>query len=451
MRIPVLRPRLFGSLFALCCLVGNVLADPSWWRQSESQVLRSGVTANNYAVANLGQLKWMARNAKIHLDVIYASSGGAGTAITNLVDSFEPKAGITYSKEELSQISQNNNSPVNLGQVKAVARLFYDRLQLLGYNTRASLISNGYTPPGSTGYAWDESTPQAANYALANVGQLKLVFSFDADPAHPPADPTAGAPIFSPVSGTYYGSVSVVISSPISGATIHYTLDGSEPTIMSPIYSTPIFSTNNVTVRAVVTAPGYLHSAESSASYTITPSTVPPVQLNNFDYAVLRYKWTSSNGTDLDTRTAFTNVSPIIDEKTVGWHQMNKVTNNTHDYLSWRGDNRNSGVEGILVDFKAVAADFPTITSIPLRLRSFWYGTRLNGNIQVEFTTYLGGTMIPDPADPYNFINQGGILVQTLTQSTNVTLRGSTDLPGEEVGTITYTPSTKKAVLQIVP
>lgn len=75
--------------------------------------------------------------------------GGSGSNVWALVASFS---------------NTNNYRPVNLGQLKYVAQPFYDRL-----------IEVGYT----TSYPWSDSINPPNDYALANIGQAKNVFSFD--------------------------------------------------------------------------------------------------------------------------------------------------------------------------------------------------------------------------------------------------------------------------------
>lgn len=52
----------------------------------------------------------------------------------------------------------------------------------------------------------------------------------------PPSDP----PSFSVPAGLYTSNLTVAITSPVTGAVIRYTLDGSEPTTNSPVYTTPL-------------------------------------------------------------------------------------------------------------------------------------------------------------------------------------------------------------------
>jgi hypothetical protein len=89
-------------------------------------------------------LKWMATNACEELEATLP--GGAGYNIWALISSFT---------------NTNNYRPVNLGQLKYVAQPFYDRLIEVGY---------------ATNYPW---SGQPNDYALANIGQMKNVFSFD--------------------------------------------------------------------------------------------------------------------------------------------------------------------------------------------------------------------------------------------------------------------------------
>jgi hypothetical protein len=151
--------------------------NPSWWTNPNSLVLVPGQAQKNFAVANLGQLKWIATCAKAHLDAVLP--GGAGTEVNDLVATFKPQAGVSYTQAEIDQMHKDNYSAVNLGQAKAVAKVFYDRLLAAGYDTRQNLIANGYPSNWQENYPWISSTPVAENYKLVNLGQLKLMFSFD--------------------------------------------------------------------------------------------------------------------------------------------------------------------------------------------------------------------------------------------------------------------------------
>jgi hypothetical protein len=150
-------------------VVGNALAGnpPAWWTAPATQIIQSGATANNYAPVNLGQLKYVAYQAKAYLDANLA--GGSGAAVTAMVAGFQTQAQV------------NNYTPVTIGQLKAVAKPFYDRLIAAGYNTKDSLKNFGYAANWADNYPWNSAAPVpvAQNYALANIGQLKMVFSFN--------------------------------------------------------------------------------------------------------------------------------------------------------------------------------------------------------------------------------------------------------------------------------
>lgn len=157
-------------------------APPFWWTddQANTRILQQGSVAENYAPANLGQLKWVASQAKKHFDVELAPFGGAGSEIDALVASFTPPGGHTEATRAA------NYAPANLGQLKNVAKAFYDRLLFLGYDTRQNLIDHGLTNwshdyPWDPGAAWNQVGPadKSPNYVPANLGQLKLVFCFD--------------------------------------------------------------------------------------------------------------------------------------------------------------------------------------------------------------------------------------------------------------------------------
>ena len=70
----------------------------------------------------------------------------------------------------------------------------------------------------------------------------------------PPAQSNALAVLFSPGAGTFVGSETVTLSVQ-ARADIHYTLDGSLPTVMSPIYRGPVTLDTSTRLRAVAIVP----------------------------------------------------------------------------------------------------------------------------------------------------------------------------------------------------
>lgn len=81
--------------------------------------------------------------------------------------------------------------------------------------------------------------------------------------------PTAATPVFTPPAGTYSSASpqSVTITDSTSGATIHYTLDGSTPTATSPVFSSALSISTPTTIKAIATASGFNDSAVASATY----------------------------------------------------------------------------------------------------------------------------------------------------------------------------------------
>jgi len=131
------------GMVAVVSMILQAATGPAWWMARG--VVNTNATPNDFAAVNQGQLKWMAVNAALELES--QLPGGAGSNVWALIDSFS---------------NTNNFRPVNLGQLKYVASHFYDRLMEVGYTTN---------------YPW---SGQPNDYALANIGQMKNVFSFDA-------------------------------------------------------------------------------------------------------------------------------------------------------------------------------------------------------------------------------------------------------------------------------
>ena len=138
-----------GRWLVLLMLVLSALAlsasEPAWW--GDRGVIDRNRPSQDFAAANQGQAKHFAFQA--YLEMEESLPGGAGLAISSLVNGFT---------------GQGNYAPVNLGQLKALAQPFYDRLIAVG---------------AATNYPWAGSMQQSADFALANIGQMKNLFNFD--------------------------------------------------------------------------------------------------------------------------------------------------------------------------------------------------------------------------------------------------------------------------------
>jgi hypothetical protein len=83
-------------------------------------------------------------------------------------------------------------------------------------------------------------------------------------------------PTLSPSGGTYTSAQNVALSCVTDGATIRYTVDGSEPSSSSVIYSTPIsVSSGTVTIKAKAFKSGLTDSDTASATFTLVEGQGP--------------------------------------------------------------------------------------------------------------------------------------------------------------------------------
>jgi hypothetical protein len=89
--------------------------------------------------------------------------------------------------------------------------------------------------------------------------------------------PVAATPVFSPAPGSYTSTQTVAISDTTPGATIYYTMDGSQPTSASAVYSATVTVSSTETVKAIAVATGFTDSQVASGAYTINRPVVPAI------------------------------------------------------------------------------------------------------------------------------------------------------------------------------
>ena len=123
-------------------------------------------------------------------------------------------------------------------------------------DTCITMIAKGKNETGDQ-RAWFSGNEWRASY---------LVFNYE---------PEAAQPRFEPAPGSYIDTLNVTLSTLTTGATIYYTLDGTEPSDGSMEYTGPIGLNDTTTIRAIAYAPELNPSTIGSATYNITPVGLP--------------------------------------------------------------------------------------------------------------------------------------------------------------------------------
>ena len=115
-----------------------------------------------------------------------------------------------------------------------------------------------------------------------NNPQMRIASANDVTYTHPQSD-TVETPTFAPAAGTYYETQYVTIECATEGATIYYTVDGSNPSTESPVFTEAIEISETTTVKAFAVKEGLTDSQIATAVYTITDAPTPSnyIRLND--------------------------------------------------------------------------------------------------------------------------------------------------------------------------
>lgn len=140
---------------------------------------------------------------------------------------------------------------------------------------RTAIIGGLAVEPNETFDIIWSSTRGAGTGASCQIGIADLTVSLT-------DENQVALPTFSPSAGTYYSSQLVSIDCTTEDATIHYTLDGTDPDQTSPIYTEPLSIEETTTVKARAYKTDMTPSPIATAVYTIETAIEVP------DLAALR-------------------------------------------------------------------------------------------------------------------------------------------------------------------
>lgn len=192
---------------------------------TQSTTIKAKAWSGTLAPSNVGQAVY---TMKVATPVLTPGSGGPyGAPISVSMSTTTSGASVYYTADGTEPTTASSVPPASVA-------------------TATTLKAKGF----KTG--WTDSDTATASYTF-NFGTL-------------------AAPGISPAGGSYVSSASVTLSS-IAGATIRYTMDGSEPTDTSAPYTGPINVDVSMTVKAKAWHPDWSPSTSSQQTYTIQVAT----------------------------------------------------------------------------------------------------------------------------------------------------------------------------------
>jgi hypothetical protein len=112
--------------------------------------------------------------------------------------------------------------------------------------------------------------------------------------------PRVATPTFNPLGGIYSRTQLVVIQCATSGATVRYATNGSDPSSSSPVYSSPIMVSANMTLKAKAFKSGMAESSTASATYAIN---IPPPKVATPTFGLAVGTYSSPQNVDLSCST----------------------------------------------------------------------------------------------------------------------------------------------------
>jgi hypothetical protein len=191
--MPLPQKKLIPSILLLLALFA-LAGPPLWWSQGSSPVLVPNAPQANKAPANIGQAKHMVSEA---LKALEAKSPTLAADVRASLLAANPNL-LTVPNPKTPEWSAQQKAPLLLGQLKALALPFYNRLntaksswvldQITLNHANAPVLNTHYwqvtgNPAYTEGgyYPWNLATPKEINKAPANIGQLKAVFALRFD------------------------------------------------------------------------------------------------------------------------------------------------------------------------------------------------------------------------------------------------------------------------------
>ena len=138
-------------------------------------MIASGAEENNHGPANIGQAKHMAKSALDTLRPILPD------VAAQIEADLAPILSFSVPDPKTPEWIEKQKAPLLIGQLKAIAAPFYTRLNAAAPAWLENQRNTSGTSSPNSIFPWTEGVGDDQNKAIANIGQLKAVFSLDLD------------------------------------------------------------------------------------------------------------------------------------------------------------------------------------------------------------------------------------------------------------------------------
>lgn len=207
-------------------------------------------------------------NKTSFLETVSDGAGFVETVYSNNV--YQGKTGLKFSSSSTNGHLAFDLADLSSGSWKTTKIIV--RAKNFG-SDQAQLIVNASDPVTLTGEFVDYEFPIAAGTVLnaVDLNAVKRLYVKSIIIMHECGDEPVQVtkPTFDPAAGEYTEAQNVTISCSTPGAAIHYTVDGTEPTAQSAVYSEPIAVGETMTIKAIAVKEGMTDSEIAEATYTI--------------------------------------------------------------------------------------------------------------------------------------------------------------------------------------
>ncbi len=194
-----------------------------------------------------------------NVDLTWTETGDDQTTTSQGITIYYAKAGsgtATSQGLQSGHIRVYKNSTLTVSAASTITKIVITTTGGSSYAADGLTVTEGSYANGT----WTGSASSVTfNASEHQVRVSKMVITLE--------DGTVATPYFNPAEGTYYGPTDVSIHGQ-EGSTVYYTLDGTDPTTSSAVYSAPITISQTTTVKAMAVLNGN-NSAVASATYTI--------------------------------------------------------------------------------------------------------------------------------------------------------------------------------------